>query len=259
MSEPFYGYAFLAAQHKRFPMKALKVYEGINRPAIASACFLFGQKTGVLKEYLAMCADRKHMYERYLLNPWRDSIGAGMNSSELNQKIVSGNPKVINQIKRRIEKEVNFIINHGNPNTRPVMTYILEGQSHSYSKAAEKKVAKIVNKMWPWQTCTNSLYVIPNTDFREWHGENVVGPKTIISLDGVSINFTHRNARIKEKISEPDTKRFLSENSNAHAVLLWQDFWQDLKKPGAKPILQRNPRVPKKDRRKTSKWIRKVQ
>jgi len=246
MRKPYLGCAFLAAGHKRFPIKALETFNGVHRPAMAFALFLFGPKWVVQREYLRQCADRPHMIEGYIWNPWRDNIDI--------KALASGNRREARKLRKRVERFANVIAVYGNSNTHAVATYTLEGKSHGISLKEEKKIAKIVNSVWPYHTCSNGFSSIPKTDYVEFHGAPFRSVADIGSLDGQSINFPHRHARIANDISAPNARKYMRDgiHKNARAVLFWQDLHQDLSDHNRKPIPQRNPRVPKKDR----KWMR---
>lgn len=247
MSNTYLGCAFLAAQHKRFPKKALQIFDGIERPALAHALYLFGNRKRIVRAYLKQNRYKDHMLSTYLWNPWRDNI-------DLSKK-----KQARAKLEKRIKQHVKFLEKYASPTCKKVMVYTLEGSTHNISVRQERMIAAVVKANWPWVTCSNGYYGRVPAQMSEEHGL-VTGAASIVSLDGVSIDFPHRVARIAKKISWTNARNWVRNNyGRVQCIYLWQDLWQDLDESNKKHVLARTPQVPTLDIKLVNDLYRSVQ
>jgi len=252
MIKTFTGVAYLAAMHRKFPLHALKVFKGIDRPAMAVLWGFFGKNRKPMIEYMRMCSNRPHFLEIYLLHRWGDPIG-GKDRDKLSKLIENRNPRIMRKIRKRILKITKFVDKYANNNTYPVMGYDLESRM---TKKAIMIVAEEVDKIWPYDTCSISHTGIPGADFVEHHHDRQLKRGEVGSLDGQEIRFSHRDGNYgKDSLSEAQAHIYMRKNYNkATAVMYWSKLHQGLtgNTETSKPPKKRDIRVPIGD----IKWMR---
>lgn len=255
MKKSFTGVAYLAAMHRNFPIKALRVFNGINKPVMAVLWDFFGRNKKPMIEYMNRCKDRPHMLEIYLLHRW----GTGIDSSDtekVNNLIEKKDPATIRKIRRRLGRITAFIEQNSNSNTVPVLCLDLESQK---SKEALQILQDLVDESWPYDTCVNTLTgtkSIKGADYSELHHDQDLKSGQIGSLDGQEIRFEHRDGNYgKDSISEAGAVDYMSRNyGKAEAIMFWSKLHQGLtgNTGSSKPPKLRDIEVPIKD----IKWMR---
>lgn len=253
MIQTFTGVAYLAAMHRKFPLRALKVFKGIKRPAMAVLPFFFGKSTKAIAEYCRMCADRPHMLEIYLLHRWGSGLDSP-NRSHVSKLIENGNKRTIRKIRKRIARIQRMIEPLTNDNTLLVMGLDLESRM---SEKAVQIVQNLVDEVWPHETCSISHRDIRGADYVEIHHDANLGAGQIGTLDGQEIRFKHRDGNYgDDSISEEQAHDYMRRNyGRCEAIMYWSKLHQGLtgNTASSKPPKRRHIDVPGGD----IKWMRK--
>lgn len=257
MKKSFLGVAYLAAMHKKFPLRALKVFNRVDKPAMAVLWNFFGGRKKALIEFMNMCSDRPHMLQIYLLHRW----GTGIDSKDVNkvnQLIEDRNPRTMRRIKKRLIRITKFVEANANSNTVPVLCLDLESTK---SKKALQILQDMVDEVWPYDTCVNMLHGtkdIEGADYQEIHHDHDLKEGQIGTLDGQEIRFKHRDGNYgSDSISEEGAFDYMERNyGKAEAIMFWSKLHQGLtgNTASSKPPKQRDIEVPVKD----IKWMRRA-
>lgn len=256
MAKTFIGVAYLAAMHKKFPLHALKVFRGINKPAMAVLWSFFGGRKKAMIEYMNMCKDRPHMLEIYLLHRWGTGIDS-KDTKKISDLIEKKDPATLNKIKKRLNRILTFVNRHSNENTVLVLGLDLESRK---SKKALQILQDLVDETWPYETCNislNNVTGIKGADYNEFHhSSHTLKSGEIGTLDGEEIRFKHRDGKYgSDSISEEDAHAWMKKGyGTAEAIMYWSKLHQGLTGNTAtsKPPKQRDIQVPIKD----VKWMR---
>ena len=257
------GMAFLAIQHKDFPLHAIRFSDEIEKPCLSFLFKTFGTETSVLKAWVERNAHKDHLLQAYLLNgpcqrkgncrvgdPWK-----GKTPGQINKLLEDENPRVIRLVRKRamaLKKTMEDVML---PNTRPVLCIALED---NFTNKAARNVIKTVKEVWPYEICRNPVGFNPNrrkagAKFNELHNDDraFLGRKrrTIYNLDGTDINFNHREPTINRYIDERQAVAWGRARRGSFAVFFWSALHQGIDGDSAisPPPRSRRVRVPVED------------
>jgi hypothetical protein len=259
MIDNYIGVCYHAMMHKNFPYrKALKAFEGVNKPALGVLWATFGNSRKGLKLFMDQSIDKPHAINFYLMNHTcvrgsrqctRDEIRHRWSKDKWNQKLSQNSPFLQNAIRRRVKKIRKFVERHGNANTDPYLTVALED---NLTNTARKKLIRWVKKDWPYMVVSNPVGNNPNkstygTLWEDHHTTAVSNNSRIMNLDGEDIRFPHRNETIDHFVKMPQLQtRFNKSAREKDMSLLWTGMHQGLHTNGG--MLDPNTLKDPKDR-----------
>lgn len=275
MNKTWQGVAYLAAQHKEFPYRrALRVFDGVQRPAIAVLYRTFGDSKKTLKHFIEQNNDRHHLIQFYLLNGVcqrkgnckRGELKKRWSHTRWNKRLERGGFLLKRSFQARVRDLKELCQRISSPNTHIKLCVCLED---NYTTAAARRAIGWASAIWPCPLIRNpvghnSSQSNAGAGAIEKHGKNPnfnFHNKFIWNMDGTDIDFAHRSPTVQPFMGETEIMNHLNRyNGKAEACYLWSGLHQGLTgdSGGAPPPRQRIPSVPMLDVHAMNRWLRAV-
>lgn len=243
--DTFYGVDYLALQHRDFPArKAMKVFRGVDRPALGYLHGSFGKRMGGVKRFIRLNSDKPHLIRVHLYNAVcvrhrncaKRELMPRWGVDDWNRALAFPSPSLINKIQKRALEIRHSLEGIANQNTHLVMSIALEDNLHP---EAARELVKIVREVWPYALIRNPmspLDSLASADALELHTAHSLlgqGAYTFGSTDGASIKFPHRPAATEKALSEGELRDYLRKGGGrVRALFLWDGRHQGLSKGG---------------------------
>lgn len=238
------GVAYFGLLSPHFPCAiGMKVFDGVPHPALATLYGTFGNDPTCLRTWFSTVGARPHTLEIHLSNEAcrrnkrcdKDELLGKLSVKELNTRLIARNPEVLAKITRRV-KEVQSLLA---PFERGNGEYILStGLEDNFSDDAFRVVLETIRGVWPHKIVRSPVGSPPASqrgaaDYLEAHGASPTfesGTPCIANLDGQDMDFPHRKALTKNKVSWEGVQRFLAENRvRCRVTFLWSAPWQGIR------------------------------
>lgn len=141
---PTIGVGYYSIQNKTFPCeRALRVFDGVKRPALMFLWSTFGDDLSCVKKFLALPQKKKEVYIHISNECCRRNITCKKGELlkdvpvwKLNSNIEKSDPKTKQAYVKRLNKILNFVKEYN----EDVTWYISTGLEDNYSFKAKKKV-----------------------------------------------------------------------------------------------------------------------
>lgn len=245
LCDTFYGVDYLALQHRDFPVrKAMKVFRGVDRPALGYLHGSFGKRMRGVKRFVRLNADKPHLIRVHLYNAVcvrhrncaRRELMPKWGVDDWNRNLALPSQKFIKMIQDRALEVRDSLERIANQNTHLVMSIALEDNLHP---EAARGLVKILKEVWPYAIIRNPmspLDSLASADALELHTAHSLlgqGAYTFGSTDGASIRFPHRPSATEKYLSEGGVRDFLRKGGGrVRALFLWDGRHQGLSKGG---------------------------
>lgn len=252
------GWAFLCAMKKDFPCdNALHAFVDEPHPTMFVLAGTFGAQPDCIYKFLDL--PQSKTIGIYLAgichrkgNCKRGELLRRLSTAEINQRLAKKHPKTLREIRERVIAISKLLEGRVREIDEAILVMWLEDD---LTNKAARVLYQTIRPLWPYKIARN-----PNganrgsrckeCDYIEHHGASVrCNKKTIVSLDGVDIEYPHRRAALPNFKTVKEVKRWERKHNRCKYILKWTGYHQGLTEDSrtAPPPRSRQCRVPRKD------------
>jgi hypothetical protein len=190
------GADWLAASSSAFPCdEALKVTEGVNKPAFGYLWGTFGDDHSCLYRFLEQSAEKPHLVRIHITNEFCRRKGScepyeflgDVSLKELDHLVSKEEGWVLDYYRQWLDHIKQWIAIHGNQNTHVVLSIGLE---NDFSNGATEVLCKLLKEETPYETANNTNCSASHSgcDYLELHHSKTPSRPCLSSSDGTDIS-----------------------------------------------------------------------
>lgn len=214
------GMSYFAIQHPRFPCReALRVFRGVEHPALAILWGTFGEDNDCLRAWFRQSRNKPHTLEIHLTNE------ACVRNRRCREGEISGTRR---ELVKRVRSILKVLLPVKNERTRLLLSTGLED---NFSRREFRRRLKIIRSVWPYEIVRNPLYgeYFSGADLLERHGLYVpIARPCVFNFDGHNVGNGNGHGRYRPRVTRSEVRAILSRARRCDLAFLWEANSQGL-------------------------------